>query len=100
MRGIALHHVVYRQHVRREGGDEWDPRNALPLCDSCHSRHHRRSRVIALSVLPASALEFASELLGAYAFDYLRRYYGGKDPRLERTGAAAVPRHDEGSPHG
>jgi 5-methylcytosine-specific restriction endonuclease McrA len=81
--GVVLHHVVYRQHVRAEGGDCWDPRNAMNLCNSCHSSHHRRGRLIALWMLPASALEFAGELYGPGAYDYLRRRYSGDDPRVD-----------------
>jgi 5-methylcytosine-specific restriction endonuclease McrA len=80
--GIVLHHVVYRQHVRVERGDEWDPRNAMPLCNSCHMSHHRRGRVIPLSKLPDLAYEFAGELLGRAAYDYLARRYLGDDSRL------------------
>lgn len=79
------HHVVYEQHVRREGGDVYDPRNALTLCISCHTSHHRRgSRTVPLRVLRDANYEFAFELLGAAAFDYLRRRYTGGDPRLQQ----------------
>lgn len=76
-RGLVLHHVVYRQHVRAKGGDEWDPRNALPLCGPCHSAHHARRRVLPIALLPAGALAFARELLGAAVENYLVRYYEG-----------------------
>ena len=80
---LVLHHVTYRQAVRRASGDEWDPRNAMTLCTSCHG-HHQRGRVIPLTSLSAGALEFAVDLLGAGpAFEYLRRRYAGDDPRLE-----------------
>lgn len=82
-RGITLHHVVYRQHVAKEGGDIWDPRNAMPLCDSDHLSHHRRGRIIAVDLLPDTALVFAAELFGGpRAVDYFRRYYAGDDRRL------------------
>lgn len=77
------HHVVYEQHVKREGGDRWDPRNALRLCVSCHSSHHRRGRVVPLVALRDENYEFAAELLGSAAYDYLRRRYAGEDPRLD-----------------
>lgn len=83
-RGITLHHVVYRQHLRSEHGDEWDPRNAMPLCNSCHMSHHRRGRVLAITKLPASSLTFAADLFGVErAVAYFRRYYAGDDPRLD-----------------
>lgn len=87
-RGLALHHIVYRQHVRGAKGDEFDPRNALTLCDSCHISHHRRGRVIPIAMLPDAALEFGFELLGRAASPYFERYYHGTDERLsflERT---------------
>ena len=78
------HHAVYRQQVRRHGGDEWDPRNALLLCDSCHLRHHNRCPALPATVLRSENIAFAVELLGApAAYEYLRRRYTGDDPRLE-----------------
>ena len=70
-----LHHVVYAQHVRRHGGDLNDGRNLLPLCYDCHRRHHNRIAVIPVTSLPDVAVEFAHELLGEAAPDYLGRYY-------------------------
>jgi 5-methylcytosine-specific restriction endonuclease McrA len=91
--GIVLHHVVYRQHVRRAGGDEWDPRNALPLCNSCHSLHHHRSRILPIALLPDAALAFAGDLLGDAAENYLARYYAvaAVDPRATRLVAVKYP---------
>lgn len=80
---LALHHIIYRQTVAREGGDLWDPRNALTLCASCHARHHRASAKIPLRVLPDSVFEFAGEVMGrGAAFEYLTRRYEGSDRRL------------------
>lgn len=78
------HHIVYRQHVEREGGDAWDLRNALTICSVCHASHHAHGRLlIPLLALPDAAYGFAVDLLGAEAaFMYLRRRYGGEDPRL------------------
>lgn len=91
------HHVVYRQHVRREGGDIYDPRNALRLCVSCHSSHHRRgSKIVPLAALRDENYEFAFELLGAAAFDYLRRRYSGDDVRLHRWLARVTAAVDGG----
>lgn len=90
------HHVVYRQHIRSHGGDEWNPRDALLLCAACHQSHHKRGRVLPLVALRDENYEYAFELLGPAAYDYLRRYYAGDDPRLdallernELTGEAA-----------
>lgn len=81
---MALHHICYRQELRRVGGDEWDPRNAITLCASHHSSHHRQGRPVELSLLPNAAFEFAAETLGAgRAYEYLKRRYSGTDPRLD-----------------
>lgn len=78
------HHVIYAQHVRNLGGDTCDPRNSFTVCELCHSAHHSKMDPLLLTDLPDSAFEFANELLGAGpAYGYLRRRYGGHDPRLE-----------------
>lgn len=77
---IWYHHVVLAQHVRREGGDVWDFRNALPvgqpfLC-SCHEAHHNAQPRIPAAKLPDDAIRFAVELMGEdRAAEYIRRYY-------------------------
>jgi 5-methylcytosine-specific restriction endonuclease McrA len=70
-----LHHVVYQQHVRRHGGDLSDRRNFLPVCDRCHDRHHSRHTVIPFTAIPEPAREYARELMGDHADDYLHRRY-------------------------
>lgn len=83
-RRLVLHHVTYRQHVVREGGDVWDPRNSLSLCaDSCHPNHHAGgSGRVLLSSLRDENFVFAAELFGApAAFEWLRRRYAGFDRR-------------------
>lgn len=72
-RPIHAHHVVYRQHLPVER--EWDPRNAAPVCDGCHERHHNASRRIPLAALSEENLEFAREVLGTVASVYLARRY-------------------------
>lgn len=87
---ILRHHVVYRQHVRRAGGDEWALTNsldvgALGVCD-CHARHHSGAARIPVSVLPPQAVDFARRLLGEAAAEvYMRRYYGGDRRDDERS---------------
>ena len=76
-RATALHHVCYQQHVRKHGGELDDARNLIPLCYDHHRRHHSRHEVIPQSSLPPAAVEYAHELLGDAAGDYLNRYYGG-----------------------
>lgn len=75
--GLHIHHVVYEQHVRREGGDIYDPRNGMTLCFKHHFEHHNAyNRRIDRARLPAAAIEFAVELMGADRAElYLSRYY-------------------------
>lgn len=82
-RYVQRHHVVKKQHVRNHGGDIWDPDNGLDVCDPCHDDHHQ-TRCLELRLLTEPNLDFAFALLGAYAYDYLRREYSGNDQRLER----------------
>ncbi len=81
---LRAHHVVYRQHL--PAGYEWDPRNAMPLCDPCHERHHSRSRPIPFSALTEEHVGFAREVLGEFADDYLVRRYP-KDPEYRNQAA-------------
>lgn len=83
-RADELHHIVYRQELRRRGGD-WDDRaNLVPLCEGCHARHHSRTEVLPTRILPDSVFPFARDLMGAgAAYEYLtRRYMAGNDPRV------------------
>jgi hypothetical protein len=82
-RAVNLHHVIYEQEVRREGGDVRDARNLVPVAWACHGDHHGRQRPLPLGRLPDACFEFAGELLGPYAADYLRRRYSGDDARLD-----------------
>lgn len=67
-----------------------DGRNLVLIAHDCHGAHHSRARPLPLRVLPDSVFEFAAELMGAEAaFEYLRRRYTGKDPRLEALLSAA-----------
>lgn len=88
-RWLAQHHVIYEQVVRRNGGDVFDPRNSLTLCDVHHAKHHKRSEPLSIEHVPDAAFEFASELLGpGKAFNEFRRSYVGDDPRLDALLAA------------
>jgi hypothetical protein len=70
------HHIVYRQHLRALGADEWPPELALRLCTDCHDRYHARSLRLTADMLPPTAVAFAVRLLGAErAAAYLDRYY-------------------------
>lgn len=79
--GHHRHHVVYRQHVRVAGGDQWDLANSMILSETVHYRHHSRVDVVPLGDLPASAIAFAVDLFGQDgAYSYLRRQYACHDP--------------------
>lgn len=84
--GMTLnqHHVVYQQHVKKEKGDLWDGYNALTLCVSCHTKHHRQVHPLPQSQLRDENIEFAFELMGSKAFHYFERYYRSEetDPRI------------------
>lgn len=88
-RWLAQHHVIYEQVVRRVGGDIYDPRNSLTLCDVHHAKHHKRSEPLTLDLVPDAAFEFAADLLGpGKAYNELRRWHDGEDPRLDALLAA------------
>ncbi len=80
----AHHAGVYEQTLKRLGLPLWDPANALRLCLACHAKHHSPNHKLPLSVLRAQNIRYALDVLGEHAYDYLRRRYRGRDPRLER----------------
>jgi hypothetical protein len=82
-RAVHGHHALTVQLIRREGGDPRDPRVLVPLCVPCHFDHHGTKK-LSLRALPDSVFEFAADLLGGpAAYETLRRYYLGSDPRHE-----------------
>lgn len=78
------HHVIYRQWLEKNGFKHlaWDTRNCLRLCENCHANHHGLHH-IPLTALRDANYEFAFEVMGLAAVDYLRQKYSGDDPRLE-----------------
>lgn len=86
------HHVVYKQHVKKLGGDVNDPRNALGVCtrlapgtdhdNRCHQRHHGAVRRLPTECLRDENIEFAFDLMGLAADNYFDRYYTGADERV------------------
>lgn len=88
--GLHPHHVFYEQHVEDAGGDVWDPRNRLMLCEDHHLNHHGRGDVVPLDVIPDRALAFGVEVFGmAGAVAYLQRYYRATAAALAARGLAA-----------
>lgn len=102
------HHVVEKQELRNRGLDVWDPRNALRLCGkfgpTCHGQHTNAAERVPLSALTDENIEFAFDVLGAFAYDYLKRRYAGEDWRVEvrlckSCNQVTVPcRPEEGDP--
>jgi hypothetical protein len=94
-RGAHQHHVVRAQDVEKWHGDTKDRRNALRVCWDCHEKHHLSGRPVKLktSILRDENIEFAFELMGAAAADYLRGKYDDSagDPRIEREFIARMP---------
>ena len=96
-RRLQAHHCVTQAELRRiaAGRDPdqsriyaaklcADYRNLIPLCPDCHHGHHARTRPLPLSVLPDSVFAFARQVMGdGRAYEWLRRYYVGEDPRLD-----------------
>lgn len=81
--GIQHHHVIFRQHIERVGGDCWHSDDALALCVQCHLGVAHTFH-LPLTVLRDENYRFARDLLGPErAYEYLRRRYIGSDPRLE-----------------
>lgn len=56
----------------------------MRLCVECHASHHNRSKIIPLAKLKDMHFQYAFEKMGARAYDYLKRLYGGGDDRLDR----------------
>lgn len=77
------HHVVEAQHVVREGGDRYDPRNALRLTVRAHEQHTSAMRRLRAQELRDENIAYAFELLGRAAYPYLMRMYDGSDDRIE-----------------
>jgi hypothetical protein len=79
---FQAHHVVERQELKRRGLPEWDPRNALRLAPRAHDRHTLAVRRVKTKELTDDNIEYAFEVLGDAAQDYLRRYYDDDEPDL------------------
>lgn len=79
------HHVVYRQHVEAHGGNVWDTRNAMRLCNrlphDCHrTKHHNRKAPVPMSVVRDETIEFAVEVMGpGRTINFFERFYASAD---------------------
>lgn len=87
--GWDAHHVVERQELKRRHEPQFDARNALRLCnerapgENCHGAHTSAMRRVKLTDLRVENLDYAFEILGPFAHDYLARRYAGEDSRLK-----------------
>jgi hypothetical protein len=79
---LYQHHVIYRQELKWRDADVWDGRNSLALCAAHHTTHHHQITPLPLAALRDENFAFAFEIMGAAAYDYLRRRYVGEDSRL------------------
>lgn len=81
------HHVVDKQLLRREYGRTgdalYDTRNAMRLHRHCHFQFENSRIEIPLKKLKDEMIEYAVEVMGLRAYDYLKRYYSGDDERVE-----------------
>ena len=83
------HHVIYEQHLRRDGFPRYNTRNALRLCKAHHDQHHARQHVVLVSQLTLESLVYGFEIFGSAAVDYFTRYYRrGPEDRLDELLAA------------
>lgn len=86
------HHVVYKQHIP-EGHDKNDARDGVPLCHQHHWMHHYGgfNGKLPLGALLPENLEFAREVLGESAEDYIAKHYASDDEWARRQ-AMIAPR--------
>lgn len=73
------HHVFTERHAPALREHE---SNLVGVCRHHHLAHHNAQPRIPLAALPDCVFELARSL-GSQAMHYLRRYYGGADPRLD-----------------
>lgn len=83
------HHVVYEAELESRGLPKYDKRNMMALCADCHFNHHHGpyTNMIPLALLSDENVAYAYEVLGSYAFDYLREKYAGDDERVRLDAA-------------
>lgn len=83
------HHVVEKSWLKREGLPLDDRRNALRLSPDVHANHTTGMEQVPQRCLTDANIEYAFEVMGVRATDYLARKYSGSDPRVERASAVA-----------
>jgi hypothetical protein len=98
---FQAHHVVdkaiLRDRCQLSGNALYDTRNALRLCEGldtarCHFQFENRRIRIRTTMLTDDNIAYAFEVLGPYAYDYLRQEYAyvPPDPRIELALASTL----------
>lgn len=92
--GFHAHHVVDKaklESVGLKGNALYDTRNSLRLCEGldtkrCHLNFENRRVKVTTKMLTDDNIEYAFEVLGFKAIDYLRREYDDSagDERIKR----------------
>jgi hypothetical protein len=83
------HHVVEARWLRMHYLPVYDARNALRLRPDIHNKHTNRSGIIEQRFLLDCNVEYAFEIMGPAAKDYLDRLYVGPDDRVQRASEVA-----------
>lgn len=89
------HHVVEARWLKMHHLPVWDPRNALRLRPDVHRKHTNRVEIIEMRFLLDCNIEYAFEIMGAAADDYLHRLYRGTDDRVQRASEVAVKQMED-----
>lgn len=89
------HHVIEQQWLKGEGLPVDDRRNALRLNPDVHANHTTGAAKVPQRCLTDANIEYAFEVMGVRATDYLARKYGGTDPRVERASQLADERWEQ-----
>jgi hypothetical protein len=90
---FEAHHIIEKQWLKRHGfewRDRYDTRAALRLCLLCHHGQTSKLKKVELKNLTLDNLEYAFEVMGAAAADYLHRHYEGPDRRVDELERKAL----------
>lgn len=79
------HHVVEASWLRTHHLPIYDTRNALRLRPDIHRKHTNRVEIIHLHCLLDQNIEYAFEIMGPTAEEFLYRRYRGEDDRVQRA---------------
>lgn len=80
---FEAHHVVEKRWLKANGFPLWDRRNALRLHPDVHGAHTSRMKKIPMSALREENIDYAFEIMGDRAMNYLPENYEGSHPHFE-----------------